>query len=98
MNNGGSTTGSFTMTMPRRTPNVSAANIGCQKQGCDSNPLYCPHLTSCDFLLFLRIKSQLQWQNFLEIPKIQEQMLTVLDTIPKRQFQLCFQQWQKCWT
>jgi hypothetical protein len=58
-NNGGTMTGSFTMTMPWCTPNVSAANFGRQKQRCDSHPPYCPHLTPCDFLLCLRMKSQL---------------------------------------
>jgi hypothetical protein len=59
-NNGGTMmAGSITMTMPWYTPNVSAANFGCQKQGRDSHPPYCPQLTPCDFLLFLRMKSQL---------------------------------------
>jgi len=88
-------TGSFTMNVPRCTTNVSAANFGCQKQGRDSHPPYYPHMTPCDFLLFLRMKSQLQWQHFLEIPEIQEQLLIVLDVIPKRQYQLCIQQWKK---
>jgi hypothetical protein len=69
-NNGGN------MTMPWCALEVSAANFGCQTQGCDSHPHYCPHLTPRDFLLFLRLKSPplflrlkspLWWQHFLEI-------------------------------
>jgi hypothetical protein len=29
--------------------------------------------------------------------EIQEKSQRVLDTIPKRDFQGCFQAWQKCW-
>ena len=84
-NNGGTMIGSFTTTVPWCTTDVSAADFGCQKQGYDSHPPYCLHLTPCDFLLLLRMKSQLQWQHFLEIPEIREQLLTVPDVIPKRQ-------------
>jgi len=34
---------------------------------------------------------------FDTIEEIQEKSQQVLDTIPKRDFQECFQAWQKCW-
>jgi len=36
-------------------------------------------------------------RTFDTIEKIQEESQRVLDTVPKRDFQGCFQAWQKCW-
>jgi hypothetical protein len=44
------------------------------------------------------MKSKLKGRRFQDVTEIQEQSLTVLHTIPKSQFQRCFQQWQKRWT
>jgi len=56
------------------------------------HPPYSPNLAPCDFLLFLKLKLQIN-----TIEEIQEKSQRVLDTIPKRDFQGCFQAWQKCW-
>jgi hypothetical protein len=61
------------------------------------HPPYSPDLAPCDLFLFSRIKSKLKGRRFQDVNEIQEQPLTVLHAIPKSQFQLCFQQWQKHW-
>jgi hypothetical protein len=59
---------------------------------------YFPDLVPCDFFLFPTVKSKLKGRHFQDVTEIQEQLLTVLDAIPKSQFQRYFQQWQKRWT
>jgi ribonuclease I len=49
-------------------------------------------LASCDFFLFMRLKSLKV--SFPDIALTQEQSPTILNVIPKREFQ----QWQKHWT
>jgi hypothetical protein len=55
---------------------------------------YSPDLAPCGFFLFSRMKSKLKGCRFQNVTEIQEQSLTVLNVIPKSQFQ----QWQKRWT
>jgi hypothetical protein len=55
-------------------------------------PPYSSDLTPSDFFLFLRLKSHLKVCHLQDVSEIQEQWLTVLHTISKRQFQ----RWQKC--
>jgi len=52
-----------------------------------------PDLAPCDFFLFPKLKGQ----RFDTTEEIQEESQWVLDTIPKRDFQGCFQAWQKRW-
>ena len=54
------------------------------------HPPYSPDLAPCDFFLFPKLKLRI-------IEEIQEESQGVLDTIPKRDFQGCFQAWQKRW-
>jgi hypothetical protein len=61
-------------------------------------PPYSLHLTPCDFFFFPRMKSKIKGRRFQDITEIQKQSLTVLQAIPKSQFQWCFQQCQKRWT
>jgi hypothetical protein len=62
------------------------------------HPPYSSDLAPCDFFLFLTMKSKLKGYCFQDVTEIQQQSLTILHTIPKCQFQWCYQQWQKCWT
>jgi len=50
-----------------------------------------------DFFLFPKLKLRMKGQTFDTIEEIQEESQRVLDTNPKRDFQGCFQAWQKCW-
>jgi len=47
-------------------------------------PPYSPDLGPSDFLLYQEMKSQLLGCCFLDVPKIQEQLLTTPHMIPKR--------------
>jgi hypothetical protein len=58
------------------------------------HPPSLPDLAPCDFFLLPGMKSKLTGRRFQDVTKIQKQLLTILHTIPKSQFQ----QWQKCWT
>jgi transposase len=61
------------------------------------HPPYSPDLASCDFFLFPKLKLRMKGQTFDTTEEIQEESQRVLDTIPKRDFQGCFQAWQKRW-
>jgi len=63
----------------------------------ESDPPYSPDLTPCDFFLFPKLKLRMKGRRFDTIEEIQEESQQVLDTVPKRDFQGCFQAWQKCW-
>jgi hypothetical protein len=41
------------------------------------------------------MRTKVKERRFQDVTEIQEQSLTVLHTIPKSQFQRCFQQWQE---
>jgi len=58
---------------------------------------YSPDLAPCDFFLFPQLKLRMKVRTFNTIEEIQEESQRVLDTIPKRDFQGCFQAWQKRW-
>ena len=59
------------------------------------HPPYSPDLAPCDFFLFPKLKLQMKGRRFDTIEEIQEESQRVLDTFPKRDFQGCFQAWQK---
>jgi len=61
------------------------------------HPPYSPDLAPCDFFLFPKLKLRMKGRRFGTIEEIQEESQRVLDTIPKRDFQGCFQAWQKRW-
>jgi len=61
------------------------------------HPQYSPDLVPCDFFLFPKLKLRMKGRRFNTIEEIQEESQRVLDTIPKRDFQGCFQAWQKRW-
>jgi len=60
-------------------------------------PPYSPDLAFCDFFLFPKLKLRMKGRTFVTTEEIQEKSQRVLDTIPKRDFQGCFQAWQKLW-
>ena len=60
------------------------------------HPPYSPDLAPCDFFLFPKLKLRMKGRRFDTFEEIQEESQRVLDTIPKRDFQGCFQAWQKC--
>ena len=51
----------------------------------------------CDFFIFPKLKLRMKGRRFNITEEIQGESQQVLDTIPKRDFQGCFQAWQKCW-
>jgi len=61
------------------------------------HPPYSPDMAPCDFFLFPKLKLQMKGRTFDTIEEIQEESQRVLDTVPKRDFQGCFQAWQKRW-
>ena len=52
---------------------------------------YSPDLVSCDFFLFPKLKLRMKGLIFDTIEGIQEESQWVLDTVPKSDFQGCFQ-------
>jgi len=54
-------------------------------------------LAPCDFFLFPTLKLRMKGRRSDTIEDIQEESQRVLDTVPKRDFQGCFQAWQKRW-
>jgi len=61
------------------------------------HPPYSPNLAPCDFFLFPKLKLRMKGRTFDTTEEIQEELQRVLDTIPKKDFQGCFQAWQKRW-
>jgi len=55
------------------------------------HPPYSPDLGPCDFFLFPKLKLRMKCRRFDTIEEIQEESQRILDTIPKRDFQGCFQ-------
>jgi len=55
------------------------------------HPPYSPDLAPCDFFLFPKLKLRMKGQTFDTTEEIQEEWQQVPDTIPKRDFQGCFQ-------
>ena len=54
---------------------------------------YSPDLAPCDYFLFPKLKLRMKGRRFDTIEEVQEEPQRVLDTIPKRDFQGCFQAW-----
>jgi len=61
------------------------------------HPPYSPDLALCEFFFFPKLKLRLKGRRFYTIEEIQEELQRVRDTIPKMDFQGCFQACQKCW-
>jgi len=59
------------------------------------HPPYSPDLVPCDFFLFPKLKLRVKCRRFDTIEDIQEESQGVLDTVLKKEFQGCFQAWQK---
>jgi hypothetical protein len=55
------------------------------------HPPYSPNLAPCDFFLFPNLKLWMKGWRFDTTEETQEESQWVLDTIPKRDFQVCFQ-------
>ena len=85
-----------TTTMLRLTGPLKFRSFGQEQH--DSGPPYSPDLAPCDFFLFPKLKLRMKGRRLDTIEEIQEESQQVLDTVPKRVFQECFQAWQKCWT
>jgi hypothetical protein len=83
---------------PARTALSVQRFLAVKNMAVASHPPYWPHLAPYDFFLFPKMKSKLKGRRFQDVTEIQEQLLNVLNAIPKSQFQRCFQQWQKRWT
>jgi len=62
-----------------------------------AHPPYSPDLAPCDLSLFPKLKLRMKGRRFDTTEEIQEESQRVLDTIPKSDFQRCFQAWQKRW-
>jgi len=61
------------------------------------HPPYSPDLAPCDCFLFPKLNLRMKGRRFDTNEEIQEESQRVLGTIPKRDFQGCFQAWQKRW-
>jgi len=59
------------------------------------HPPNSPDLAPCNFFLFPKQKLRMKGRRFDTIEEIQEESQRVHDTIQKRDFQGCFQAWQK---
>ncbi|KAJ4449971.1 hypothetical protein ANN_01378 [Periplaneta americana] len=59
-------------------------------------PPYSPDLAPCDFWLFPKLKTPLKGSRFESREEIMQNATTELNTIPKEDFQRCFQQWKDC--
>lgn len=61
------------------------------------HPPYSPDLSPCDFWLFPKLKTPLKGSRFESREEIIRNATTELNTIPKEDFQRCFQQWKDRW-
>jgi len=61
------------------------------------DPPFSPDLAPCDFFLFPKLKLRMTGRRFDTNEEIQKESQRLLDTFPKRDFQGCFQAWQKRW-
>jgi len=62
-----------------------------------ARPPYSPVLTPCDFFLFPHMKGQMKGKRFADVREVKKKTLEVLNNISTKDFQKCFQQWEKCW-
>ena len=58
---------------------------------------YSPDIAPCDFFLFPKIKITLKGRRFTAIGDIKSVSLKELKTIPKTEFEKCFEDWKKRW-
>jgi len=58
-------------------------------------PPYSPHLSPCDFFLFLRLKNHLKWRRFGNLDNIQKSETDELKGIPAEAFQDRYEQWKQ---
>ena len=82
--------------MPRLTGPLNFRSFGQEQHDSDPHPPYSPDLAPCDFL-FPKLKLRMKGRRFDTIEETEEEQQRALDTIPKRDFQGCFQTWQKRW-
>ena len=61
---------------------------------CKGSALY---ICSCYFFLFSKLKIHFKYKWFKDIDDIQRNTIVLLHTIPKEEFQRCFNQWENCW-
>ena len=61
------------------------------------HPPYSPDMAPCDFWLFLKLKTPLKGSRFETREEIMRNATATLNTIPKEDFQSCFQQWKDRW-
>ena len=62
-----------------------------------SQPPYSPDMAPGDFFLFPKIKRTLKGRRFTAIDDIKSATLKELKTIPKIEFEKCFEDWKKRW-
>jgi hypothetical protein len=58
------------------------------------HPPYSPHLASCDFFLFPKIKSALKETRFESVDAVKAKATQLLKSITRDDLQHCFQQWK----
>jgi hypothetical protein len=56
------------------------------------HPMYSPDLAPCNFWLLPKLKTTLKGHRFSDIADILEHATTILNSIPKEEFQKCFEQ------
>lgn len=56
---------------------------------------YSPDLSPCDFFLFSKLKYPLRGKRFETVDEIKQKSLEVLNTIPKIEYERCFEDWKK---
>lgn len=61
------------------------------------HPPYSPDLAPCDFALFPKLKIKLKGRRFDTIEEIQEESLSVLNTLKEHDFQDAFGKWRNRW-
>jgi hypothetical protein len=60
-------------------------------------PTLLSDLASCDFSLFLRLKSTLKWKRFQDVSEIHLNTTLQLQAIPKQAYQTCIEKWKDRW-
>jgi histone-lysine N-methyltransferase SETMAR len=58
------------------------------------HPPYLPDLAPCDFWLFPKLNTALKGHRFSDTADIQGHATSILNRIPKEEFQKCFEQWK----
>jgi hypothetical protein len=58
------------------------------------HPPYSLDLAPCDFWLFPKLKTSLKGHRFSDTADIEGHAMTILKSIPEKEFQKCFEQWK----